>query len=427
MMLVHKPQNALPSHPSPYSHRRHPSAPPTVLVQPTRTPGLLSLSKPAAVRQSPNRPLPSQQRNNNAKNIPKSKSTPVVRAPLLTPAAEIVDTKKPGLITLPLTPSPQSRGRAAQAKNARDKAQTHRSSSHSSIRGKHGRQPSPPISQSQLHQIPSQAEATVISSINSAHLFDPFLDNSAQSLHSPPPSPTMNFEPSGKLARRRQQQTGPPTPTKAVPVAIPRTHSATLSRSAPLPTNMVQRPRPIPKRSATTKDFPICDDLNEVADQMVMITPPATPRRHFDNGPSTAPLSARTPGAFPFNGMGYTSPPSPKKANRKHRRTPSEGVFHMSSDEDLSTGPGGVILNPNVKALFGLVGTPEPKMSTSAFATPSPRTPEYPRQSSSLGNSSMLSKEKQAERDAAARTADYFASSMFQNSPSPEELPDPLL
>ena len=35
--------------------------------------------------------------------------------------------------------------------------------------------------------------------------------------------------------------------------------------------------------------------------------------------------------------------------------------------------------------------------------------------------------EKHSEREAAEKAAGYFASSMFQNSPSPEELPDPPL
>ena len=99
----------------------------------------------------------------------------------------------------------------------------------------------------------------------------------------------------------------------------------------------------------------------------------------------------------------------------------------MSSDEDLSSGPGGTILNPNVQALFGLVDTSKPssKMSPSAFSTPIRPIPPFKRDSASP--SSSLSNEKQLEREAAEKAAGYFASSMFQNSPSPEELPDPLL
>jgi hypothetical protein len=100
----------------------------------------------------------------------------------------------------------------------------------------------------------------------------------------------------------------------------------------------------------------------------------------------------------------------------------------MSSDEDLSSGPGGTILNPNVQALFGLVNTfvPSSKMSPSVFSTPIRAIPPFKRDSASPSYFS-LSNEKQSEREAAEKAAGYFASSMFQNSPSPEELPDPLL
>ena len=64
-------------------------------------------------------------------------------------------------------------------------------------------------------------------------------------------------------------------------------------------------------------------------------------------------------------------------------------------------------------------------MSPSAFSTPIRPIPPFKRDSASP--SSSLSNEKQLEREAAEKAAGYFASSMFQNSPSPEELPDPLL
>lgn len=100
----------------------------------------------------------------------------------------------------------------------------------------------------------------------------------------------------------------------------------------------------------------------------------------------------------------------------------------MSSDEDLSSGSGGTILNPNVQALFGLVSTFEPssKVSPSALSTPIRAIPPFKRDFASPSYFS-LSNEKQLEREAAEKAAGYFASSMFQNSPSPEELPNPLL
>jgi hypothetical protein len=106
MLLVQKPPTFNLAQTVSYSHRRHPSAPPAVVVQPTRTPGLLSLSKPP--RPSPQRPLPSQQRP--TKPTPKSKPAPVARAPLLS-SAEITEKKTPASVA-----SPSPRGRL-QAKN----------------------------------------------------------------------------------------------------------------------------------------------------------------------------------------------------------------------------------------------------------------------------------------------------------------------
>ncbi|KIK02408.1 hypothetical protein K443DRAFT_521051 [Laccaria amethystina LaAM-08-1] len=420
MLLVQKPPTFNLAQTVSYSHRRHPSAPPAVVVQPTRTPGLLSLSKPP--RPSPQRPLPSQQRP--TKPTPKSKPAPVARAPLLS-SAEITEKKTPASVA-----SPSPRGRL-QAKNP----QSPRSASHSGVRGKPGRQPSPPISQNQL--LSSQAEAAVISS--STNLFDPFLDDSSRSsaFRTPTSSPPTLARPSGKLARRRQQQpqfaTPSPSPvlSKAIPVPKPkRTGPSTLSRSEPVPSHMP--PRPTARRSSSAWKFPICDDMTEVGDfdqDHTIFPPPVTPARKQFQVPYTAPISGRFPGEFSFNGVNNSpSPVSLKRGGRKHRRAPSEGVFNMSSDEDVSTGPGGTILNPNVQALFGLARTPAPETS-SPFVTPTlsravPST--HFRESSSSPSAFPLSREKQLEREAAEKAAAYFASSMFQNSPSPEELPDPL-
>ena len=295
-------------------------------------------------------------------------------------------------------------------------------------RGKHGRQHSP-IPQPQLQQIPSQAEATVISSINSTNSFDPFLDNDF-SLSSNPSSLTVPFRKS--VNRKQHTPLSSLVHAEAIPVPVAtRRQTPNISRSDPLPSHIRQRPRPISAFPSTFhQHFPICDDMNDVADFGAPTTPPPT-RRHHDNGLQTAPISSCTPGAFPFNTMGLPSTPPPlasKRGNRMHRRTPSEGVFHMSSDEDVSSGPAGTILNPNVQALFGLVNTFEPssKMSPSAFSTPIRAIPPFKRDSTSPSHFS-LSNEKQSEPEAAEKAAGYFASSMFQNSPSPEELPDPLL
>lgn len=92
MLLVQKQPNfSLNPLPLTYHHRRHPSAPPAVVfVQPTRTPGLLSLSKPQLQRYQP------QQR------------TP--RTPVLVKSTPAVPT------ATPLSPSPAQRGRQTKDK-----------------------------------------------------------------------------------------------------------------------------------------------------------------------------------------------------------------------------------------------------------------------------------------------------------------------
>jgi hypothetical protein len=60
------------------SHRRHPSAPPMVLVQPTHTPGLLSISKQSPrIRQQ----QPQQRQQHRQPRTPKSKPAAAVQLP----------------------------------------------------------------------------------------------------------------------------------------------------------------------------------------------------------------------------------------------------------------------------------------------------------------------------------------------------------
>jgi hypothetical protein len=95
----------------------------------------------------------------------------------------------------------------------------------------------------------------------------------------------------------------------------------------------------------------------------------------FDDGPRTAPLSSTAPN-FPFT----LSTPSP--AIRKHHRAPSDGVFNMSLDEDTSSDS-----SEGLRNLF----------------------------------SDLLAHKRRVD----GQKAGYFASSQFQNSPSPEDLPAP--
>jgi hypothetical protein len=117
----------------------------------------------------------------------------------------------------------------------------------------------------------------------------------------------------------------------------------------------------------------------------------------------------------------------------------------MSSDEDVSTASVGTghyhsynqsapVLNENVAKLFGLY-----EASVKAKRMSSPPAATYSGSSSSSASSSYTSfgnsfatpasqaeREKRYEREAAEKLG-YYASSMFQNSPSPDELPDPSL
>ncbi|KAF5310690.1 hypothetical protein D9619_008113 [Psilocybe cf. subviscida] len=450
-VLIQKPHQHPFNHPAPH-HRRLPSAPPAVVVQPTRTPGLLAVkhANHASNRSS------AQRRDNQPKNAAAQtpKSAQGVRAQLVPAPAQG-----------PAAPSasPNHRGRS-QAKHPKDKAATApRSNSPSTHRGKHGRQPSPPIP-TITQSTPSQAEATVISTVKSTNLFDPFTDTSipnAFSNNSPPSSPTLTSKPSGKLARRREQvpSSGPlfPRTTKAIPVPSnvnnnkrSDKHGVQLSRSVPdnSNVNMIQRPRQVPQRSTAYADFPVCDDASEYGAQ----SPPTTPTLskasvaayHNAGAQRSAPAlsqadraSAYGVGAFPFPTSKPTTTP------RKHRRVPSEGVFGMSSDEEASTGAVGTnhynsynqsapALNENVAKLFGLY-----EASVKAKRMSSPPGATYSSSSSAsssytgFGNSfatpaSQVEREKKYEREAAEKLG-YYASSMFQNSPSPDELPDPLL
>jgi hypothetical protein len=93
MMLVHK-QHPFHLPQAPLSHRRLSSAPPIIVVQPTRTPGLLSLSKPPQ-KASPQRQLNATQRAAQQKQStrPRPQQVHPQPRPALLNAAEITDKK----------------------------------------------------------------------------------------------------------------------------------------------------------------------------------------------------------------------------------------------------------------------------------------------------------------------------------------------
>ncbi|SRR6266403_1741418 len=139
MIMVQKPVHLL-SSPSTY-HRRHPSAPPVVLVQPTHIPGLLSLSKPHSV--TPPRSQQQRQNINNRQsrlshNKPKptnSAARPSQQTPAITvaqpPLSEDISkpstpgrpTTKPHLLPVSSTPTPEKPPRGRQgSKQSKDKS-----------------------------------------------------------------------------------------------------------------------------------------------------------------------------------------------------------------------------------------------------------------------------------------------------------------
>ncbi|KAG7095423.1 hypothetical protein E1B28_006172 [Marasmius oreades] len=393
MILVQKPLSI---------HRRHPSAPSPVVVQSTRTPGLLTLSKPLQ-----------QQQQQRLRYSPKSKQ-PIPRTParsqqqenvILKPSPEIADKK-------PVTASPAEKAQARGRHPYKSKEKpTTRSSSHSVVRGRrnNARQPSPPLPVA----LTSQAEASPSPyKFSSSNLFDPFMDDSPSARPKPVRlPPTLVARPSGKLAKRRlPNSTSNPAPTpasspaKAVPVPRRNNSSnAIMSRSAPGPNHFHHRSA-VKGSSEPSDVFPICDDVSEAGDftDSECFGTPRTPTRPrtstflhgFDDGPRTAPITASIK-IFPFN-TGRSPTPAPAKKGKRHARVPSEGVFAMSSDEEASTGG---------------VGSPESKPMNTLLCRRRPTV-----------SMTELEEERAA---AAAAAAAYFASSNFQNSPSPEELPPP--
>jgi len=204
----------------------------------------------------------------------------------------------------------------------------------------------------------------------------------------------------GKLARRRQNiNDAPSTPTPSQAVSVPRRHGQVptwegrplnLSRSVPSLSSI--------QSSEVTKDtFPICDDLTDAEDDDVFA--PSTPTHPkaghvtwqqspvYDDGPHTAPLTS-TFSSFPFQPKPTSSPTLERK--QQHVRTPSEGVFNLSMDEDNTS-----------SAL------------SDASAELKARS-EFPRRRISSAASTPMGSKR-----------DFWASSKFQNSPSPDVLPIP--
>lgn len=292
-------------------------------------------------------------------------------------------------------------------------------------------QPSPPPST----RIPSQAEVSSKRSPKSSRqivtapdLTDPFVDNTPAVRDSAPAepakagskgpafrSPPPLAQPSGKLARRRQLNSRVST-TPTHPKTVPHRKERVAALVGTVNDNTLSSLKTRHVSVADWDSFPICDDSADHADDSDD-TPPTTPLREtasvppkraarawhaadgFDVAPHTAPLSSTH--GFPFVPPNPSSTPTPAQRRRNHRRAPSEGVFHMSMDEDSSSS--------STSDLFSFTGMPAP------------------------GSRRMLAAEFMQARAhpvdgghaSSAPQAGYFAGSIFQSSPSPEELPPP--
>ncbi|KAG2156868.1 uncharacterized protein EDB93DRAFT_1079096 [Suillus bovinus] len=405
MLLAHKP------HPPPFmspniSHRRHPSAPPAVVVQATKTPGLLFISK------QPSRPSTPRNHQQLPQTHQKQHRSPKPKQKQLFPQSQSRATQPPISESSDEPAKPTTQTIHLDLHTVICPLLLFRSSSsNAQARRSNIRQPSPPIL-SQAEGIRSSTQTFTHHNNNPAsNSFDPFVVSSdSDSDNSLPPmtltpkypssqAPSLTSQPTGKLAARRRrpvpQQVATPTPTtRAVPVPRSNTRPTghNLSRSAP---SQSAAPLRTARRTSagSATDFPVCDDTTDVDDDNSPLSTPTRERSAgtwqqlaFEQGPRTAPLN-NSPG-FPFGGQLNCTTPSP---SRKHYRTPSEGVFHMSLDEDMASASD---TSEDQKKLFGFM----------------------PRNPGSVGPSvTRAVKEK----------AGFFASSVFQNSPSPDELPPP--
>ncbi|KAF7797337.1 hypothetical protein EIP86_008532 [Pleurotus ostreatoroseus] len=425
------------------SHSRNPSAP--VVVRPTHTPGLLSLSKPA--QQHPPRSQQAQQYARAPRSSTRAKAQRAVQQAAPAQSRPTEDSKKASELkartddsspkapksATAVPPSEKSlRGRQPSKPAAKDKADRRSPSPVTSSARPHARRPHQPSPSPT--RIPQQAEPQ--SPINpfraqsyehrgtGKNLFDSFLansssDNESDSNSSPAKSddkpstfraPPALTSPSGKLARRRRgAQNNAQTPSKAVPVPRAKgNHNAhaQLAHSEPTPSAMATPRRPIGRAQTTAlplaewEEFPVCDET--------VLSPPSTPVRPsasakrsgatwqqamLDDAPRTAPLSSTF--TFPFAPAVPCATPSPAHRRRHHHRVPSEGVFAMSTDEESSTDSSDELKKTmNAMPLFGH------RAHTGARRTPSP--PAH-----------------------GCSPASFYAGSVFQNSPSPDDLPVP--
>ena len=254
-----------------------------------------------------------------------------------------------------------------------------------------------------------------------SNLFDPFVVNSSSdnegseskpadkgrnqqlTLRAPP---QLSSRPSGKLARRRQGgQAENFTPSKPAPSGR-KGHKNPVTSVSQSGASLTFTPpsKSLPRRNsagpfvADWDDFPICDDMTVISSPTTPVRESASvpPKRSnitwqqslIDDAPHTATLTS----AFNYSSPAVVSHSTPSPAQRRrHHRVPSEGVFAMSMDEDSSES------SDELKEALKRLASGK-HIGRSARATPPPSE---------------------------SAPASFYAGSVFQNSPSPDELPVP--
>ncbi|PAV15139.1 hypothetical protein PNOK_0890000 [Pyrrhoderma noxium] len=370
MLLVQHPPHLqapnlmhLSKHYSPVGHKRNTSAPAAVVqVQPTRTPGLLTLYKTAA--------SPRQPRNQNSRQ----------------PRSKVSQEKK----QQPQTASPERQRGRNNSSNSKDKPARTPSKS----RAGHGarvRQSSPtPIKPSEQSSVPTLSP------------------------------------PSGRLAKRRNRPSAPFQPSASVPVLTSKPVSTKRSQTpparakpVPVPGYTKAKPNTLPisrsdpmlshfprsTRRGVMDVFPICDDNDDDNESDRPSTPSPVrkdvplnwkPTSATDSDeeriPRTAPISSHSDLGRHYFPSPFPSPmPSPT-----HKRTPSvpvEGIFNLNFESDSDS--------IHSAEMNGLSVTQRPRFDSFARPASSPmRKPQTP-------------------------VYNKFASSKFQNSPSPEHVTPP--
>ncbi|KAI0676295.1 hypothetical protein C8Q78DRAFT_961811 [Trametes maxima] len=436
MIAIQKPPTMFASPALRPTHCRHPSAP--VVVRPSHTPGVLNIAKPAHV-------VPRVQLSQTQPRAPRSspKGKPQ-RSPQPAPA-QVAAVEKPQVTTTPAAkadpPSAAgdkaSRGRkqSKQPKDARRRG-TSVSPSDAAAR-RHAHQPSPSrIPTPQKASSAPRAEVPRGKPDNSTSLTDPFADDSAPSVQKGFKSPPkLASQPTGKLARRRQasaQVLESPTPKlpsrrKEKPARAPRSGE----NAVPLHAAFVPSTRPPVRRASTDmtmlriNSFPICDDSSDIDDSDV--TPPTTPIREvatvpakqgargtwqqasFQEAPRTAPLASKF--GFPLVSHSPCATPTPAQRHRNHRRVPSEGVFAMSTDEESPSSSTSDLFDTLPAHRRTPVSIPRQRCRTDPFGGSSPAP--------------FGAGPADHQTSSSAPAAGYFAGSVFQNSPSPDDLPAP--